>query len=84
MRSNSTQMLRDFGHASSAEAARNSAQLVFKAFSAALRHRRVDQDPFDADQNAFGVAVRTYSKRNPEVPEQLARLAVANIICRKL
>jgi len=62
----------------------NSAQLVFNAFSAALRHRRVGQNPFDADQNAFDVAVRTYSERNPEVPEEQARGAVASIICGKL
>jgi hypothetical protein len=57
---------------------------VFNAFRAALRHRRADQIPFEADQNAFDVAVRTYSERNPDVPEERARRAVANIICRKL
>ena len=70
VRSNSAHVLRDFAHATSAKAGKKSAQLVFNAFSAALGHRRVDQRPFDADQNALDVAVRTYSKRNPDVPEE--------------
>ena len=84
MRSNSTHVPRDFGQVTSAEANKNCARLVSNTFSAAIRHRRVDQSPFDADQNAFDVAVRTYSERNPEVPEEQARGAVASIICGKL
>ena len=84
MRSSSVHVRRDFGHAAPAESDENCARLVFNAFSAALRHRPVDQNPFDADQNAFDVAVRTYSERNPGLPDKEARRAVANIICRKL
>ncbi len=69
VRSNSAHVLRDFADATSAKVSQNNAQPAFNAFSAALGHRRVDQSPFDADQNAFDVAVRTYSKRNPDVPE---------------
>jgi len=75
---------RDFGQVTSAEANKNCARLVSNTFSAALRHRRVDQSPFDADQNAFDVAVCTYRERNPDVTEKEARQAVANIICRSL
>ena len=63
---------------------RNCAQRVLNAFSSARRHRELDLNPFDADQNAFDVAARTYREHNPELREEEVRRAVANIICRAL
>jgi hypothetical protein len=83
-RSSSPNVLRDFGRVASAQADNNCARLLFDAFSAALRHRGVDLNPFDADQNTFDVAAHTYGERNPDVPEAEVRRAVANIICRSL
>jgi hypothetical protein len=84
MRSSGRPVLRDFERGTSTSADKNCARLVFNVFSAGLGRRGVDQNLFEADQTAFDVAVRTYSKRNPDVPENDARRAVANIICCSL
>ncbi len=84
MRSSGSLVLREFGGRAAAEATKNCARLVSNAFRAALRHRHVDQNPFDTDQHAFDMAVCTYRKRNPGVTEKEARRAVAAIICRSL
>jgi len=57
---------------------------VFNAFRATLRHRDLELNPLDICQSAFDVAVRTYGERKPDVPEEEARRAVANLICRRL
>ena len=84
MRSSGPLVLRDSGDATSAEADKKCARAVFNAFRAILRHRDLDQNPLDTYQNAFDVAVRTYCERKPDVPEEEARRAVANLICRRL
>jgi hypothetical protein len=84
IQSSSPQVRRDFGHATFTEIDKNCARLVLDVYRAALGHRSVDQNPFDAYQNAFDVAAHTYSERNPGVPDKEARRAVANVICRNL
>ena len=84
MRSSSPHVLRDFGRATFVDADKNCVRRVLNAFSSALRHRELDLNPFDADQNAFDVAARTYSEHNPDLRDEEVRRAVANIICRAL
>lgn len=84
MRSNSPHARREFGHANPAETTKDCSRLVLDAYRAALRHLCVDPNPYDSCQNAFDVAVRTYSERNLAVPDKAARQAVTDLICRNL
>ena len=54
----------------------NCIQLVLNTYAAVIRTSFSESRAFDA-------AVRIYRRQHPELPEQPARLAVANIICRK-
>jgi hypothetical protein len=84
MRSNSPHALRQFGPGNSAETTEDCGRLVLDVYRAALRHLCVDPSPYDTCQNAFDMAVCTYSERNPGVPDKAARQAVTDLICRNL
>ena len=60
----------------STDAAEHCARLVLAVYTAVMASSR-------NEQGAFNAAVQTYRGENSDLPEEDARRAVAQIICRK-